>query len=401
MLATFTDPAVPYTRRSFSPRYQEARRWLASRFTAAGLQTHTDGGGNLIGTLRGTRANAAPIASGSHTDTVPGGGRFDGIIGVLAGIEVARSLRDGGVALRHPFEVIDFLAEEPSEYGVSCIGSRAIAGSLGADMLASTAPGGETLATGIARMGGDPDVLARPLRAANSVAAFFELHIEQGPVLEQRELPIGVVTDIVGIRRYELTFTGRADHAGTTPMELRSDALVAAARFIEWASREAARRHDDATYVVATVGKLAIEPNASNVVPALARLTIEVRSNAELALDDFVAALLERAQRIAADSTTAVAAVEVSRSPATACAPELQGDISAACDAAGLPYRVMPSGAGHDSVYMAKVGPIGMIFIPCRLGRSHAADEWSEPAQLLVGAQILRDAIVRCDERLG
>ena len=158
-----------------------------------------------------------PIVTGSHCDTVLSGGRYDGIIGVLAGIEVAHTLHEHGVALKHPFEVIDFLSEEPSDYGISCVGSRALSGKLDAAMLAARNPEGETLAQAIARVGGDPAALTAPLRPAGGTAAFVELHIEQGPVLEARGLPIGVVTNIVGIRRVQITVEGQPDHAGTTP----------------------------------------------------------------------------------------------------------------------------------------------------------------------------------------
>ena len=181
-LSRFTLPDQPWTRRAFSPLFQEARQWLRAEFEAAGLTTRVDAGGNLIGTRAGRNPALKPIATGSHCDTVPSGGRFDGIIGVLAGIEVAHTLQEHGIELEHDFEVIDFLSEEPSDYGISCVGSRALSGQLSADMLAARNPDGETLAQGIARIGGDPAALNAPLRGAHGTAAFVELHIEQGPV---------------------------------------------------------------------------------------------------------------------------------------------------------------------------------------------------------------------------
>ncbi|OWT53807.1 M28 family peptidase, partial [Achromobacter insolitus] len=163
-LSRFTLPDVPWTRRAFSPLFDEARAWLRGEFEAAGLTTRLDAGGNLVGTLAGRDPARKPIATGSHCDTVMAGGRFDGIIGVLAGIEVAHTLREHGVQLEHPFEVIDFLSEEPSDYGISCVGSRALCGQLTADMLQARNPEGETLAAGIARIGGDPSALGAPLR---------------------------------------------------------------------------------------------------------------------------------------------------------------------------------------------------------------------------------------------
>ncbi|MCA3822802.1 MAG: hydantoinase/carbamoylase family amidase, partial [Burkholderia sp.] len=222
-LARFTRPDVPWTRRAFSPLFTEARAWLAAQFAEAGLAVSMDAGGNLIGRREGSGRCTKPLVTGSHCDTVVGGGRFDGIIGVLAGIEVAHTLNEQGVVLDHPFEVIDFLSEEPSDYGISCVGSRALSGVLDAGMLRATNAEGETVDEALRRIGGNPDALHEPLRAPGSTAAFVELHIEQGPVLETRGLPIGVVTNIVGIRRVLITVTGQPDHAGTTPMDIRRD----------------------------------------------------------------------------------------------------------------------------------------------------------------------------------
>ncbi len=230
-LAAITDPERPYTRRSFSALFLKGREWLARRFDEAGLDVRIDTAGNLIGRREGADAGLKTIMLGSHSDTVPSGGRFDGIAGVIAALETARSLTDAAVVLRHPLEVVDFLAEEPSEYGLSCVGSRGMAGALEADMLALKNSTGEPLGSGLRRVGGDPERLAESKRA--DIDAFLELHIEQGVVLESEGVDVGIVTSIVGIRRMEIAFEGEADHAGTTPMGLRRDALVAGARTVE------------------------------------------------------------------------------------------------------------------------------------------------------------------------
>ena len=215
-LADITDPARPYTRRSFTALFLEGRAWLAQRFTEAGLATRIDTAGNLIGRIEGNNPEVGVIVIGSHSDTVPSGGRFDGIAGVATGLEIVRALRQSGTRLDHTIEIIDFLAEEPSEYGLSCVGSRGMTGSLEDKMLDLTEPGGEKLRDALRRVGGNPDRLIEAKRS--DVSAFLELHIEQGIVLESRSLDIGVVTSIVGIRRIEIVFQGEADHAGTTPM---------------------------------------------------------------------------------------------------------------------------------------------------------------------------------------
>jgi len=226
-LAALTEPDRPYTRRSFSPLFLQGRELVAKRFAEAGLSVRIDAAGNMIGRLEGVDPARGVIAVGSHSDTVPAGGRFDGIAGLATALEVVRALRDQGARLDHTIEVLDFLAEEPSEYGLSCIGSRGMVGALEPSMLDLTEPGGETLRAALRRVGGDPDRLADAKRS--DIKAFLELHIEQGVVLESQGLDVGIVTSLVGIRRMEILFEGAADHAGTTPMHLRQDALVAGA----------------------------------------------------------------------------------------------------------------------------------------------------------------------------
>jgi N-carbamoyl-L-amino-acid hydrolase len=306
-LAEITDPERPYTRRSFSPLFLEGRAWLAKRFADAGLAVRIDTAGNLLGRLEGTDPSLGVIAVGSHSDTVPSGGRFDGIAGLATGLEVVRSLRDASVRLGHGIEIIDFLAEEPSEYGLSCIGSRGMVGALDAGMLELTEPGGEKLREALRRVGGDPDRLEVSRR--HDIKAFLELHIEQGIVLESQSLDVGVVTSIVGIRRIEIVFEGTADHAGTTPMTLRHDALVAAASTVTMVRRIAEQlAAEGPDYFVATVGILSVEPGASNVVPGRCRLVIDARTINSALTRRFVEAL-ER------DSAACAVAAHVKRTP--------------------------------------------------------------------------------------
>ncbi|SFC77518.1 N-carbamoyl-L-amino-acid hydrolase [Polaromonas sp. OV174] len=400
-LSKLTLPDQPWTRRAFSPLFAEARAWLQAEFIAAGLEVSHDAGGNLVGRRAGLDATLKPIITGSHCDTVVGGGRFDGIIGVLAGIEVAHTLKEQGITLAHPFEVIDFLSEEPSDYGISCVGSRAFSGVLDAGMLASRNAAGETLADGMRRIGGNPDALAQPLRTAGSTAAFVELHIEQGPVLEARQLPIGVVTNIVGIRRVLLNIEGQPDHAGTTPMDIRRDALVGAARLIDAAYRQASAMSGKPHYVVATIGRIAMTPNVPNAVPGTVELMLEVRSDSQQVLDSFPETLMAG---VAADMQAlrlSAKATHVSRSKPTDCSPLVMNAVERSATALGYSSMRLPSGAGHDAVYVAPTGPIGMIFIPCLNGRSHCPEEWIEPQQLLDGTRVLYQTIVELDKEMA
>ncbi|WP_031363661.1 Zn-dependent hydrolase [Caballeronia sordidicola] len=400
-LSQFTRPDVPWTRRAFSPLFEEARAWLRSEFAGAGLSVSQDAGGNLIGRREGSGRSTKPIITGSHCDTVVGGGRFDGIIGVLAGIEVAHTLNEQDIKLDHPFEVIDFLSEEPSDYGISCVGSRAFSGVLDDGMLASKNAEGESLRQALRRIGGDPDALAQALRAPGSTAAFVELHIEQGPVLETKRLPIGVVTNIVGIRRVLITVTGQPDHAGTTPMDIRRDALVGAARVIDRTCRIASAMNGDPHYVVATIGRLAMTPNVPNAVPGHVELMLEVRSDSDAVLDQFPEALMAAiADDLLALRLTASAA-HVSRARPTHCQPLVMDAVERSAACLGYACMRLPSGAGHDGVYVASTGPIGMIFIPCLNGRSHCPEEWIEPQQLLDGTRVLYQTIRELDAVLA
>lgn len=400
-LSRITDPERPWTRRSFTPRFLEGREWLTAEFRAAGLETAIDAAGNLIGRLPGSDPALKPILIGSHSDTVPSGGRYDGILGVLAGLEVAQSLAESGQRLRHTLEIVDFLAEEPSEFGLSCIGSRGLAGALSAEHLALSRPDGMTLREGIAFVGGRPEELASVVRPARSVTAYVEVHIEQGRVLESEAVPIGIVTDIVGIRRERITVTGRADHAGATPMPLRADALVGASRLIEAAYRRALATARDNQPLVATFGRIEVSPNAANAVPGEAVMTLEVRSGDEAAVKAFGEALVRDLRPALEELRLTVTSEPISHVAPTACAHEIRKAIADASASLGLATRDLPSGAGHDGVFVARTGPIGMIFVPCLDGRSHAPEESITPEQAGDGARVLAQTVLLLDERLS
>jgi N-carbamoyl-L-amino-acid hydrolase len=397
-MATFTRPYMPWTRRAFSEEFIQGREWLRNEFEGAGLATHVDAAGNLIGRLEGCESNLKPICTGSHTDTVLHGGRFDGILGVLAGLEVAQSLKESGYSLRHPLEVIDFLAEEPTDHGVSCVGSRGFVGSLDPSMLAQTDPSGETLSAAIARVGGRPESIKEASRTKGDVAAFVELHIEQGPVLESEGLPIGIVTHIVGIRRVSITVQGQSDHAGTTPMGLRQDALVGAAHVVSTVRSVAESYQDGPFYVVATVGRLNVLPNAANSVPGLVEMTLEVRSDSPAILESFPELVMAACQSELAKLKVRASTNQLTQTTPTPCDPEVKLAIKAAAGSLKLASRRLPSGAGHDALHVARVGPVGMIFVPCLGGRSHCPEEWIENDQAAVGARVLAGTIVELDQ---
>lgn len=393
-MASLTVAERPWERTAFSDLHRTGRVWLAEQMRSLGLETRLDAAANLIGQRHGTDNQLKPISIGSHSDTVPSGGRFDGIVGVVAGLEIAEALAEAGYRLRHPLEIIDFLAEEPNKYGLSCVGSRAMVGALEARMLDYIAPDGTRLSEGLAFMGGSPDALDTALRWPGDIAAFLEIHIEQARVLEASGGDIGAVTAIAGIERLEVKVTGRADHAGATPMGLRKDALVAAAHMVVDFEEKAKATQD----LVATVGKLNVLPNAANAVPEEVRFTLEVRSNSSNALSAYIDWSRRRIEQIAQARELSVAVQPVSRSEPVNMAPALRHLIGEAAQKRGYRHQAMPSGAGHDAAYMARLAPTGMIFIPCLEGRSHCPEEFASPEQILAGVQVLLDVLLQLDE---
>lgn len=398
-LAAITDPERPWTRRSFTPLFLEGRAHLRRRFEEAGLSVRMDAAGNLIGRREGSDPRAGTILLGSHSDTVPSGGRFDGIAGIACALEAARALEDAGARLRHALEVVDFLAEEPSEYGISCVGSRALAGALSPAMLEAREPNGETLRAAMARVGADPEALGAPLR--DDVAAFLEVHIEQGTVLEDAGIDLGIVSAIVGIARVEVILEGRADHAGTTPMRLRRDAGLAAARLIAWIGARAAQLAGAGRgHFVATAGMVEVAPGAANIVPGRARLVLDIRAEDAAMTQGFLAEAEAECRRLAEDGRVRVGRwALLSDSPPVPCDARLRDVLAAAAEACGLTHMTLASGAGHDAALMARLGPSAMLFIPCREGRSHAPEEWAEPSALAAGARALLEAVRRLDAR--
>lgn len=395
-LAAITEPGRPYTRRAFTPMFLEGRAWLAQRFEAAGLAVHTDAAGNLIGRRPGRKADLGTIMLGSHSDTVPEGGRYDGIAGVSAALEVARALADLDIALDHDLEIIDFLAEEVSIFGVSCVGSRGISGTR-PDAWLARENDGTALSQAIETVGGK--VTQNAIRS--DIAAFLELHIEQGPVLENEALDIGVVTAIAGITRIEITVEGRADHAGTTPMGSRKDALSAAARIALAVEAEASDLAKGDYHFAATVGEFRMEPNAANVVPSKVTMLIDARAERRADMEDFLVRLNAKVGAVVTETGVTVATPRVlSDNMPTPGDAEVLAVLEAACEATDARFRRMASGAGHDTAWMARITKAAMIFVPCVGGRSHTPDESATPQDIALGAAVLLEAVQRLDEDL-
>ncbi len=374
-----------------------ARALVAEWMKGAGLAVRVDAAGNVIGRREGSDAARGALATGSHIDTVPGAGRYDGAYGVLAGIAVAAAIRDAGVTLRHPLEVIAFADEEGAFLPGGLSGSRAMAGLLARDFVQGVVSAEPAWGERVAAAGGDLGALGSARRDRGAIAAYVELHVEQGPVLERAGVQIGVVTGVTGRHVYHATLRGAANHAGTTPMDMRHDAVVAASELV--LAVRALATGDAPLCRTATVGVVQVEPAAVNVVPGHATLDIEIRDVDMAALTAADRALREAAAAIAERHGVAIALEQRTTVVAAPADPALQDVIEQAARAAGHSTMRLPSGAGHDAQAVATLAPIGMIFVPSAGGVSHSGDEYTDPDDCTRGAEVLLAALLALDAR--
>lgn len=389
-LATFgANAAGGIDRVAFSDANIEARDWVADLLQTAGFETHTDFAGNLIAQKPGTELGLAPIMFGSHIDSVPGGGNFDGQVGSMGAVEVAATLADAGHMTRHPMEIAFFTNEEGGKTG-----SRALAGQVERFELDIETASGFTIGEGLDRLGGNAARLADVRRDEGSLTAFLELHVEQGAVMDQDGIDIGVVEGIVGIMRWNVTVHGMTNHAGTTPMDRRADAMVGAARFITSAYRIA---HDTPGRQVATVGRLDAEPGAPNVIPGHVRMTLEIRDLTMERVADIYAAIEERSAEIARQTGVTFSFERFYTSGAAPTDLRIRDMVERAANDLGLSPARMPSGAGHDAQSMALLCPVGMIFVPSVNGVSHAAEEHTELKDIVNGSNVLLRTLLALD----
>jgi N-carbamoyl-L-amino-acid hydrolase len=358
----------------------------------AGLSIRIDPAGNLIGRWDGEEPGLPALVTGSHIDTVPTGGHFDGALGVLAGLDVVRTLKATGRRLRHPLEVIAFADEEST-----MVGCKGMTGTASADPADYTTSNGDPIAVNLERIGGHWPSLASARRDDTAIAAFLELHVEQGSVLESRGDAIGVVDGVVGQRRFSIRITGQANHAGTTPMDLRQDALVTAADVVLAIEALAIRHPGDP---VATVGRLQVWPNAANVVPGSVEMTVDLRDLSPQVLEELVDGLMQDLETIGERRQCSIAIepqFEVAPTPADALVIEA---IAASAADLGLSFSHLPSRASHDAQELGRRWPMGMIFVPSRGGLSHSAAEFTSAEQCRSGTAVLLEALRRLDQML-
>jgi N-carbamoyl-L-amino-acid hydrolase len=377
------------SRYAYSDADIAGRAFAMDLIRKAGLEPRIDTAGNIRVRREGTVAGLKPILLGSHIDSVPGGGNFDGAVGSMAAVEILRTLADRKVTLRHPVEVALWSNEEGGT-----VGAGLATGAYGRGALDLTLNGIKR-ADGLRRIGGDPDRLAEARIAPGTLHAYLELHIEQSGLLEKAGVPIGVVDGIVAIDEYEVEFTGFANHAGTTPMPERRNALLAAARFIEAVQEEVTR---EPGRQVGTVGHLEVFPNARNVVPGRVKATLELRDLDAARIRAIGERIAARAATIATETRTGISLREVEQDPAALATPRIQHEIEAAAAGLGLKTLHLPSGAGHDAQILAGVTEMGMIFVPSLGGISHSPKELTPWADCANGANVLLQTLLRLDK---
>jgi beta-ureidopropionase / N-carbamoyl-L-amino-acid hydrolase len=374
-------------RLAFTDADLQARQQVQAWMEEAGMTTRIDAAGNVIGRYAGKIKNAPVLATGSHIDTVPVGGAFDGCLGVLAGIEVVRTLKENDIRLDHPIEVIVFSDEERS-----VIGSKAMSGQVYEDPDYYVRLDGTPIQDCLAKVGGDWEQISTARR--NDIAAFVELHVEQGGVLEHAQTSIGVVSGVVGQYRFAVNIKGRPNHAGTTPMHMRKDALVAASQIVLAVNQIALDTPGDQ---VATVGYLTVSPNATNTVPGEVSLRIDLRDLSQSHLEMLVDKLKSEIEAIANSTGTEIEIRQTLHILPTLAAPGIMNAIEEICQDLNLSNMQLPSRAGHDAQEVGRITDMGMIFVPSRAGISHSEEEYTSPEECAQGTNVLLQTFLRLD----
>ena len=391
-LAAISDAEPPaVTRIVFSPADLRARAWLIARCEKAGLAIRQDPVGNIFARWVGADANAAAVGTGSHIDAIPNAGKYDGVVGVLGGLEAIRALQRCGARPKHSIELLLFTSEEPTRFGIGCLGSRMLSGAMTPDAARKLIDKNGASLEEVRRKAEYSAPLEEVKLPGGYYKAFVELHIEQGPLLEQQKVPLGIVTSIAAPASFRITVEGAGGHAGAVLMLERRDALCAAAELI--LAIENAAKSSGAIDTVATVGICDVFPGAVNSIPSRVRLTLDIRDT-DLARRDAAMRAIEAArQTIAAKRQVAISEEIVNADAPAQCAPEIVEALLRACAKHGLASMKMVSRAYHDSLFMSRIAPVAMLFIPCRNGYSHRPDEYASPEDIARGALVLAETL--------
>ena len=391
-MARLTDVGDGINRLAFTDADWAGRQYIVDRMIDAGLTVEADGFGNVIGYKAGKNPDLPVVMVGSHTDSVPNGGNYDGVVGVLSAIEAVRSMTDDGFEHDHTIAVVDFMCEESSRFGAATLGSKAMRGELTLDDLHRLVDKkGISIYEALQSRNLNPDGI-ETMEYTRPVKAFIEIHIEQGKVLEHEQKKIGIVTGIAAPERFYVTIRGNADHSGATPMKLRHDALCGASKIILGIEEIASMQEEPP--VVGTVGVIEVLPGAMNVIPGAVKLGVDIRSISKVARDSVVTLIKEFIDVICEKRGLSYTIEPIAQDHPVAMHPAMIREIEGAVKAVDVEYMTMPSGAGHDAMHWANVVPTGMIFIPCHEGISHNPAEFADMADIITGAKVL-DTVLR------
>ncbi|HKN74934.1 MAG TPA: M20 family metallo-hydrolase [Candidatus Acidoferrum sp.] len=391
-LASISDAEPPaVTRIVFSPTDLRARAWLIARCEKAGLSVRQDPIGNIFARWIGSEPNAAAVGTGSHIDAIPNAGKYDGVVGVLGGLEAIRSLQRGGFRPRHSVELLMFTSEEPTRFGIGCLGSRLLSETMTPDAARKLADKEGASLEEVRRNAGYSAPLEEVKLRDGYYKAFVELHIEQGPLLEQQNIPLGIVTSIAAPASYKIIVEGAGGHAGAVLMPERRDALCAASELI--LAIEHAARTSGAIDTVATVGICDVFPGAINSIPSRVSLTLDIRDTNLVRRDAVMRAIQAAREAIAAKRQVSIREELINADAPAQCAPDITDALSQACAKYGFASMTMVSRAYHDSLFMSRVAPVAMLFIPCRNGYSHRPDEYASPEDIARGVLVLAETL--------
>ena len=389
-LEKLTEQNKPYTRLVFSKEFYAGRDWLTKQFELLELETSVDEAGNLVGLLKSNIKTNELVIIGSHIDTVPSGGRYDGIAGIISALNVIKYIRENKIDLPYNIAIYDYLGEELNDWGISCLGSRGIAGLLNEDVFARTDIMGRVLGEEINKVGGQSKLLKSPLPIVKDIIACLELHIEQGKVLENDEIEIGVVRSIPSISRHLVSISGQAGHSGTVLMNQRSDSLVVASKLIIFINEVALKLSQESNqHFVATVGKINVHPNSAAIIPGFVDLTIDLRAVSNSSRNEFLEAIKNKIISLNEMNEHEVLITDLAFAPYIEMDKKLISSFLKSCDYFGFSKKIMDSGAGHDTAQLARVVPSAMIFIPCENGLSHCPEEFAKLSDIAKGTAVL------------
>jgi ureidoglycolate amidohydrolase len=391
-LASISDAAPPaVTRIVFTPTDRQARAWLIPLCEKVGLAVRQDSIGNIFARWEGSDPSAPAVGTGSHIDAIPNAGKYDGVVGVLGGLEAMRTLQRSGLRPKHSIELLVFTSEEPTRFGIGCLGSRLLSGTLSADAARKLADKDASSLEQVRRNAGYNAPLEEVKLPSGYYKAFVELHIEQGPLLEQQKTPLGIVTSIAAPASLRISIEGAGGHAGAVLMPDRRDALCAAAELI--LAVENAARASGAVDTVATVGICEVFPGAINSIPSRIHLTVDIRDTSLERRDAAMRCIATARQTIGATRQVAISEELVNADAPALCSPAIVEALSQSCRSHQLRNIHMVSRAYHDSLFMSRIAPVAMLFIPCRNGYSHRPDEYASPEDIARGVLVLAEAL--------